>query len=210
MREFLRTLCASLAKAGCLSVEMLILFNQLYLGDGPTRFCDHAREWQPQQGLGVWPDREPPTLWTPADFHYLKPGEKPKDFMYQLFRVSGSLPVKEQARDVMLGLGTIIEIMTEGSSDGLLQKSRDLLLPPIKERAFRSFRFYLPLLERKSLEGAKPGQLDDWFCGASVYIRESFEDKAILIASRVPLEPILKNLGGRLEGGPAPEWRIPA
>jgi len=208
LREFLRALTGSLMKAQGLSLEVLIQFNQVYLGDGPSRFSDHAREWMPQQGLGIWPDRDPPTLWSLQDFERLAPGEKLRNFMYQLFRVSGPQAVKENARDVMLGLGTIVEILAPGSTDALLEQSRQLFLPPIKERAFRSFPFYLPLVERKSLEGAKPGQLDEWFCGATVYIRESSEDTAVLIACRTPLAPVLENLGARLES--EWEWRIPA
>ena len=209
LQRLLRSLTAEAASQWNLNVEVFIQLSQLHLGNGEKRLPVYGREWIPETGLGVWPDREPPTLWTMEEFESAKPGEPMRPLMYQVFRVTTSDQARAQARDVMLDVGCVLQIMTTDTTEGLLQKGRELLLSPIQELSFRSFPFYVPLLERKSLLSATPNQLESWFCGSSVYIRESFEDKGILIASREPLAPILKQIGGQLKEGSESEWRIP-
>jgi hypothetical protein len=209
VRGWLVKLTAALAKEWGLSVEVLIQLSQLHLGDGTVRLSDHGREWLPAVGLGVWPDREPPTLWTPEYFGSLGPGEMPRPAMYQVLRITTEPESRKNARNVMLGLGTILQILTPDDSETLLHKTRAVLHPPIKDPSYTCFAFYVPLFEAVSLRAATAEQLDKWFCGASVYIRESSEDTGILISSRQPLGPILQRLGGRPEPEPESGWRIP-
>jgi hypothetical protein len=196
--------------AGVISHGTLEVFLQLtQFGSGKQRLVEHGSNWAPELGLGVWPARPSPTLWTQEDIANLIPGEKLRPLMHQVLRISGSKRDREQASDTMLDLGTILEIMAPGDTKSLLARTRGVLLPGIKEPSLRNFSCYVPLLDRKSLESATAEQLDAWLCGAAVYIRESFEDKGILIASRVPLTPTLKQLGGRFEPAPEPVWHIP-
>jgi hypothetical protein len=146
----------------------------------------------------VWPDREPPTVWTKEDFENLDFGEQPRTLMYQVLRVTTGVEAREDARNTMLGIGAVTQLMTTGGTEALLKAGIETLLPPIQDPAFTAFPYYMPLLEAKSLEGAKTAQLDKWLCGAAVYLRESVEDQAILIASREPLAGLLESLGGRL------------
>jgi hypothetical protein len=124
-------------------------------------------------------------------------------------RIVGEPPTKRQALAAMLGTGVALEIVMPAGEEAFLKQSRALLLPPIREPGFRRYPFYIPIVEPGAMEPASSKQLDRWFCGASAYIRESVEDKGILIASREPLAPILEQLGGRMEMGPEPSWRIP-
>jgi hypothetical protein len=182
-----------------LSAEVFIQLARLR---GATRrFEQYAGTWMPTYGLGVWPDREPPTLWTKADFESLNVGESPKPLMYKLMRVTTSPQARSHARFVMLGLGGVLEILIEPNADRYLKRTKDLLLPPIVERAFRIFPFYIPLIEKKSLLAAKADQLKEWFCGSFLYMRESPEDNGIVIASSQPLSPILEQFGGRFGHG---------
>jgi hypothetical protein len=119
--------------------------------------------------------------------------------MHQVFRITKSTSAKEQARDLMAGVGTVVQVMTTDDGATFLQKAQQLLLPPIKDPAFACFPFYVPLLERKSLEIATVAQLESWFCGASVYMRESPEDKAFLLASSRPIALILDAIGAQFE-----------
>ncbi|MGH9395993.1 MAG: hypothetical protein ACRD18_03990 [Terriglobia bacterium] len=217
--HFLAALSASMTQEWSASAGVFIQFNQLHLADGARRFGSNAPKWKPKLGLGVWPDREPPTLWTTEEFQKLQPGEKMRPMNYKVFqiRAPGSMP--GHARDTMLGLGTVVEVVTAGSTDALLDQTRNLFLPFLKEPIFRSYKFYLPLLDRKSLEAAsaaasagataRDGRLEEWLCGATAYIRESAEDQAILIVSLRPLAPIFARLLGKLEQSPEPEWRFP-
>ena len=187
-----------------------MFLQTIHLGKvGSTRLSRHAREWMPEVGLGVWPDQPPPALPTQADFQDLGPGEKPRPMLYQVMRIMGEAATKRQALAAMLGTGVALEVVTPAGGEAFLKQSRALLLPPIREPGFRKYPFYVPILERRTLESATPEQLNQWFCGASAYIRESVEDKGILIASCEPLTPILEQLGGRMDLEPEPVWRIP-
>lgn len=198
----------ALLKRGELPSEMFL--QTIHLGKvGSTRLTRHAREWMPEVGLGVWPDQPPPALPTQADFQDLGPGEKPRPMLYQVMRIMGEAATKRQALAAMLGTGVALEVVTPAGGEAFLKQSRALLLPPIREPGFRRYPFYVPILERTAVESATPEQLNKWFCGASAYIRESVEDKGILIASCEPLTPILEQLGGRIDLEPEPVWRIP-
>lgn len=210
--HFLAALSAAMTEEWTASVEVFIQFNQLHLADGARRFGSNAPNWRPKLGLGVWPDRDPPTLWTTEEFQKLQPGEKMRPMNYKVFQIRAPGGMPGQARDAMLGLGTVVEIVTAGGSEALLDQTRKRFLPHIKEPAFRNYKFYIPLLDRKSVEAANiagNGQLEDWLCGAAAYIRESAEDRAILIVSLRPLAPVFARLSGRLEQSPQPEWRFP-
>jgi hypothetical protein len=209
IRRLLQQLTAALVKTWSLSLEVFIRFTQLHLEDGSARLSTYGREWIPSMGLGVWPDREPPTLWTVEELQNLMPDEKARPLMELFLRVTTSAESRNQARDVMLGLGCIMQVMNSGDTKKYLSTTGKLLLPPIKDRTYRGFPFYVPLLETKSIVGASADQLGSWFCGASAYIRESPEDGGILIAVAEPLGPILSSLGGSVGSGPQPEWRIP-
>jgi len=195
-------------KGGELPSEVFLQTN--HLGRvGSARLVDHAREWMPDLGLGVWPDREPPRLRTHADFQDLGPGEKMQPMMYQLMKISGEALTKKKALATMLGTGVALEIVTPEGGEAFLKRSRALLRPPIKEPGFRRFPFYVPILELQSLESATREQLDTWFCGASAYIRESVQDNGILIVSKAPLGPVLEKMCGEFLREPEPLWRIP-
>jgi hypothetical protein len=207
LRIFLRKLSTAILRTSGLTLDVFIQVARLHIGDGSYRFASHGGEWMPEIGLGVWPDREPPRLWTTNDFMDLGPDERPKRLMYQVFRVSTSVESRENARDVMLGLGCVLQILTADDTPALLRKAKETLLPPIKDRSFRAFPYYVPLLDRNSFLAAKSSEdLERWLCGISVYIRESFEDNGLLILSREPLEPILEGLGGRFESESG--WRL--
>jgi hypothetical protein len=66
------------------------------------------------------------------------------------------------------------------------------------------------LIEMKTLASATANRLAAWI-GDSIYIRESFEDRGILLASSLPLSSVFSELGGQRgsEGGSL-LWRVPA
>jgi len=191
-----------------LNLEAFVQLIPLAQVQQMPRMTEHAREWQPIMGLGIWPDREPPTPLTKGDFLKLLPGQRPRTAKYKLCRISASGKAREQAWTSLLGTGALLLILTQDDSAVFLKKAKDVLLPPIKDESFRHSSFYVPLVECKSFDSARLEQLDSWFCGASLYIRESTEDGGILIASREPLRPILESLGGRLSDGSPAEWQL--
>jgi hypothetical protein len=207
LRRFWTGLSAAAAQTWTLNATVFLQFAQLHTGDVWKRVSEHGAAWLPEIGLGVWPDRPAPHLWTEQEFLDLVPGSSPV-LMYQLFRISGPGRAKEQAREVMLGHGTVLEVLSAEPSDGFLSKGREVFLPGIEDPIFRMYPFYAPLLEAGTVGKATAEDLGRWSCGAWLYIRESTEDRAILITSREPLGPVLQKMGGRTRSGGA-GWEIP-
>jgi hypothetical protein len=209
LRRWLGQLTNAAAKRWSLFSEVFLQITQIHIGNGERRLPLYGRQWIPETGLGVWPDREPPALWTMDEVIRTKVGERMRPLQHLVLRVTTSKEARESARNVMLDIGCVLEIMTPEGTNVLLQKAKELLLPSITEIAFQNFPFYVPLLDCKSLEKATAPELERWFCGASIYVRESFEDRGVLIASCQHLTPIFEQLGGQFEEGPEPLWRIP-
>lgn len=205
VRDFLRRLVGKLR--GAASLETFIQFRSLHLADGSSRVSSNGRAWMPAMGLGVWPDREPPTRWTMEELRDLMPGDKVRPLMNIVLRVTTSLEAREQARNAMLGMGTILQLVTLSENGDFLSAARALLKPSIKDPSYTSFPFYVPLLEAKSVLHAQASQLDAWLCGANAYIRESPEDSGILIVSK-SLQAILHSIGAVETKIGSGEWEI--
>lgn len=206
IKQFLGKLAPLISAPSKLNSEVFIQFPYLSRGDGATRFSDHAKHWRPEMGLGVWYGRQPPALWTMEEMQKLEPGEKLRPLCHKVLRVTNGEGGQNQAKDVLLGLGTILQILTPDKSDLFLRRAKDQLLPMIQERTFRGYPYYLPILEGKSAASIKREELEQWLCGASVYIRESVEDTGVLILSRIPMGGSLEKLGARREN--QTDWRI--
>jgi hypothetical protein len=209
LKPFLKQFNGVLETQWKLSSEVFFQFSQLHLGDGASQISSHARDWLPELGLGVWPDRPAPTPWSKEEFMNVGLGDTLRTVSHKLLRVSAPPPSREHAREAMLGFGAVLQIMTSEPTDNVLAKAKALLLPRIEHPSFRNFEFYIPLIEARSIENATPDKLQSWACGASVYVRESSEDKGVLIISREPLGPIFEALHGRPNNGAALSWCIP-
>src|SRR5580692_7449682 len=68
LRLALQTWCASCAARLQLTSSTWLQMNQFHLDDGARKMSANGRAWLPVTGLGVWPDRDPPRLWTANDF----------------------------------------------------------------------------------------------------------------------------------------------
>jgi hypothetical protein len=143
-----------------------------------------------------------------AELQDLVPGEKLRPLMDIALRVTG-LDRGDNARDVMLGLGTMLQFFVPGDGgEDFLGAAKRLLLPPIKDPSYTSFPFYVPLFQAKSITEAKETQLETWLCGARACIRESPEDQGILIFGKAPMHDVLSQAG--VEKSTARDsWRIP-
>jgi hypothetical protein len=156
-------------------------------------------------GLGVWPDRSAPTIWTPRDFEDLMPGEAPRTVMYQVLRVTANdSETRTAARQIMLGLGTVLQIGYVENTN-IIEEGRRTLLPNITDASFTCFPFYVPLLDMKAVTSSTADQLDLWACGGSLYIRESTEDRGLLIISKQRLDAMLQNIGAVVDDS-AQQW----
>jgi hypothetical protein len=192
-----------------LSLEAFLQLEQLQHSEARREYAQHARDWIPEVGLGVWPDRAPPKSWTKEEFEQAAlENKRPRPLIYSVFQITGSSQAKIQAHDVMLHFGALVEFLTGLASDELLRRTGGALSPPIQDPSYTCFPFYVPLLEAKSLETARPEQLGAWIPGNSIYIRESFEDAGILIASGMPISGVFEELGASHSVDES-EWRVP-
>ena len=202
VREFFQALQAQLASRWDLSPEVFIQLEQ-FEDDQPREvFYRHAQQWIPEVGLGVWPDREPPRVWTLEEFtECALASKRPRPLMFQVFQITGSPEAKIEAHERLLEFGSLVEYLSSEDPELLLQRTTAALLPAIQDPTYTCFPFYVPLLEVKALVGATTEMLESWIGQNSVYIRESFEDCGILIASLLPIEQIMAACGGKVADG---------
>lgn len=182
LQKWCTDICATRNLAGSAWLQM----NHFHLDRGAQKLSANGRNWLPVTGLGVWPDREPPRLWTKGDFEDREFGQPLPALMHTVFHVSAGGKAADHARDEMIGSGTIIYALHTDSSEKYLAAMRDLLWPRITEEALRGHPFYLPLLEVRSLQHVSAEALESWMGPACVYIRESVEDGGILIICSLP------------------------
>jgi hypothetical protein len=179
-------------------IEEVFLQSE-YLKNGRSQFDSHIREWMPESGLGVWPDRAPPELWRLSDIFRMALGES-VPLMNRVDRVTAGPKANQDAFQDMLASGMLITIVHSGSTDDILKHYKDTFLPQIKQPNLRIFPFYVPLLDLKSLHNCKGAQLGEWLGGAHVYLRESPADQAVLIISSQDPNSLLTRAGARSEG----------
>lgn len=177
--------------------ELLLQVWKLGPGHGAEVLEKHAGPWWPQLGLGVWPDREPPRSWNEEMLQDAMAGALNGDEVrlasHKLLTLKATGEEQTTAAHLLRGHGALLEVFATRTLADLQELGRELFLPRMVENRFRKARFFLPLLDRRSLAAAKDGaELGRWLCGADVYLRESAEDRGVLVISNRALEPLLQ------------------
>ena len=206
--QFVEPFVAAVHKAETLQPEVFLQFTQIHHENGPVTLSKHGSEWLPQLGLGVWPDREPPKMWTMEEFQNLAPGEMIRPLMHQVFRITTDSEARFRARDAFFGTGAGLQMSMRKGDEGLLKRATEYLLPRMTEPSFQAFEYYVPLLDGRSVEASSADDLETWLCGAQLYLRESVEDGCVLIVSRVPLENVLGAMGAVVSRDRM-QWELP-
>src|SRR5262249_33892544 len=124
-------------------------------------------------------------------------GERFRKLTYPVLRII-TPNARPTAAKAMIPFGPLL-IVLAADGDAFLERASAVLVAPIHDPTFNCFPFYVPLLEARTLASAAAARCDAWMGGASIYIRESFEDKGTLILSRQPLTPLLKQFGWDVE-----------
>jgi hypothetical protein len=202
--SFFRDFCAEAMKTLGLSTEVFFQLEQLVDKKSRTLMAEHGKAWLPETGLGVWVDRDPPQKWTMEEITNFVPGDKLRPIMFQVFRVSSSQQERIQARSLMLPYGPVLEILTS-SGETFLPSIKPVFSANITDRSYTCFPYYVGLIEVKTMARATVEQLNRWFQGMTIYIRQSFEDQGILIASAMGLARMFEAIGG-VQG--AAGWRF--
>ncbi|HEY7418173.1 MAG TPA: hypothetical protein VH593_23540 [Ktedonobacteraceae bacterium] len=191
--------------------ESYIALHQTRTRETIELFADHARDWLPETILGVWTHLSAPHLMTSEAMMEMVDQSQAALRVPTLFRVTTGIQGCLDAMSTMAGTGTGIQIVSRIEATKLLCNLKDLFLDFIKERLFRIFPWYVPLLTMKSLEDPIAPLTEQALTDISLYIRESLEDGGILILSCEPLEEVLLRIGCRpteLTQGMR-QWRLP-
>ncbi len=199
----------ALVRERSLHHEAFIQLEQFEEKEARTIFAAHSKEWIPEIGLGVWPDRDPPAVWTKEEFRSAPPGERVRPLMYNVFQISTTPAARRRAVEVLFRFGAMMEILTSLGPDSLFEGMTEELLPPIQDPSYTCFSYYVPLLEAKTVTAAPIEQMERWCRGISVYIRQSFEDRGVLILSRDPIGRVIEALGAVPEDSGKTSWLIP-
>jgi hypothetical protein len=209
VREFLGRLVSYFTTRLECDHESFIQIGTTANSDATRLFSENAREWVPETGLGVWPHRPAPRIWTMQDMEDLDPNSGMPTLLHSLFRVTADANVRLAAMTTMVGTGCGIQIVSRAESAALLRDLKELFLGFIQDRVFRIFPWYVPLIERAVLIEPLEPLVASAMRGISLYIRESSEDGGILIISPQPLSDIFTQLGCKqIEHGTIPKWKL--
>ena len=174
-----------------------LLTDNLYKDDQILNLSRNGRAWKPSFGLGRWPDQPPPRMTRVSDMLDLAWGEALRRPYHSVVQLGATGEAMDTAWTTMFGLGaTIITLVPDGPS-AMLASIREPLREDITDESFQDFPFYFPLLSTKTALQASAEQLGNWLGPAELYIRESEEDRAVLVLSRRPV-PILQGVLERI------------
>lgn len=207
MRTWVRRLADSLIQRQPLKLEVFLQTNELHMGDGATELSANGVPWIPTTGLGIWPDRDPPRAWTDDEFREVEVGGSIRPLMHQVLRLTGEPAERRRAREVMLGKGSYVEMLTDQDGDALLDRFRAAHGAKIVDPMFAGFPFLCPLLDSASVAAAKADELGQWIGGSSFYARDSVSDNGLLLIASEPLEELLEAFGAT--SGEQGTWLLP-
>ena len=190
------------------SPELFVRFYNLNTAESATRFSQNGRSWKPQLGLGVWLGR-PLHLWTKEDFVNLSGEERPRVAVDKVFRISAKGSARSAAFDAMFGAGSLSTTLIAEDSSAFLSRSKEALQTSSEDPFFRTFTFRTLLLDAASVGGASHESLGANLCGAKLYLRESPEDRGVIVVSPDSLTPVLEASGARPHADSI-EWILPA
>jgi hypothetical protein len=157
---------------------------------------ENLQLWQPRLGMGLFPNRQPPTTLTQeafmdanADRIQQKAVELPA---YRMAYLDADAGERRRAAVLQFGAGALTQMFSDGSFAEMQEAGRRTYLPTITAPVYTHERFYLPLLDRSALSTSpSPERFESWMGRIHFYVRESAEDGGVLIVSRLPLQPLL-------------------
>ena len=175
------------------TLEHHVLLQLWNLGPatGGDVLAQHVSEWQPEFGMGVWPNREGPMGWTEPSLMdaaaAVMQGDEPDMPNHRLLHLTTPDSTPHPASACMRGFGTLIQFFSSVSFERIAADARSLYLDRVTEARFQAEPFYLPLMDVRALQSANSAQqISDWLCGIDCYVRDSGEDRGVLIVLQDP------------------------
>lgn len=189
-RGAVQQFAGTLARAYQFNQALALQLWKLSGKHGGDLLQQHADAWPSDLGFGVWPDRAAPTGWNEDSIQdaaaAVYRGDEPPLPMHRtlLFKMENQAAYDDALKQ-MSGFGATVQMFAKDSISELRRRGREQFLPRITDARFRGGRVYLPMLDRQSVQAATSSkELEAWLCGAHVYVRESAEDRGVLVISR--------------------------
>ena len=167
----------------------------------------HLDRWKADLGFGIWPNRPAPTGWNEDSIQdaaaAVYRGDEPALPMHRmlLFKMEDITTLRD-ALQQMGGFGAAVHMFTRATVDEIRQRGREEFLPRVADQRFRGGKVYLPVLDVESVRAAQSSaELDRWLCAVDIYVRESAEDRGLLVLSKLPSDAVpnaLEKLGRTL------------
>lgn len=155
-----------------------------------AKYAQNLQRWWPMASFGVWPGRAYPQRATQemamdCAAAVLTNEELPLA-AHSVAHVSAGPTAGKHALDTMFGLGMTVQMVFTSAqlASRFPETSRSIFRSAITDTAFQNERYYLPLFDAALLARSTDAELDHAMCGASIYLRESPEDRSVLILRR--------------------------
>ncbi len=155
--------------------------NALPIRSSSEVLRSNAAQWLPITGLGIYPDRTSPRLWTEDDFLDREYGDPLPPLMNSVVVLEGEQKSVRDAVRSMLGSGALSFLGASGSAEALLEDLGERYAANITEPALTGMPFYVPLLSLPMLPTATAGDMREWLGSANLYLRELPEQQGILL-----------------------------
>jgi hypothetical protein len=177
--------------------SVFLQLDELHRDNAVRNISQYAQQWKPQIGLGVRPEAPPPRYWTEDDLlerDYTSPIPM---LMHTVIYLDADQKNRDLAREVMTGSGGLIQVLHRSSAAQLVSTWYNSFQPTIQEEGLAAYPLYAPLIGAASVANRPAEDISRWLGDASVYVRESIEDKGVFLLSRFPLEMALEQAGFR-------------
>ncbi len=182
-----------------LQLEVIVKQNHLY-PDLIDYFVDKAQQWLPRQGVAVEPHKPPPSVPTKEEIE----GIDIRTVSFDSQRNMGLGPelvfqicnpaCKEECYKTLLGHGAVSIFLSGLEGENLYGRWREIFGKVVTDRALRALPFFAPLLGARSFQGVTATEINIWFETFDLYVGESADDKAIIVAATRNLDHVIANL----------------
>jgi hypothetical protein len=175
--------------------EPMLLMSQLHVEGASENLSKYGASWMPEIGVAVWPHKPPPAIWSKEEFQSFVPGEIPRPPIAMIFRLNGTVPNRANVLEVMGGRGALAHVWLYGARDEFYKGTDRHFRAVVTDRLHLAFPFFFPLLDSGTLLAMPEELVSRLFLPMQCYIRESTEDKGLLIIADEDLRPVIESLG---------------
>ena len=174
--------------------EILLQMWKLHHAAASKQLSKNGAAWVPMFGVGVWPHKPAPALWTKEEFESFTPGEVPRPPIFNVFRLKGQRKATASVPSLMAGRGAFMQIGVQGNPDEFYSRCELYFRTFITEPLHLAYPFFFPLLDFEGFASLSEEVADRLLKPVQYYVRESIEDGGLLILSRSQLHAVFEGL----------------